>query len=195
MISIAITGGIGSGKSYVANLLQEQGIPIYNADNEAKRLMLSDDGIRSDLISLLGKDVYQGDVLNKTLLASFLFANTKNAARINQIVHPRVRTDFSRWLLEHSDYGIVGIECAILFEAKFADIVDVVVMVYAPEAIRIARAMKRDHATEGQIRARMAAQLDDEVKCALSDYIITNDGTVSVEEQITSLIAQLKERK
>ena len=114
MISIAITGGIGSGKSYVSNLLAERGIPIYNADDEAKRLMVSNEEIRRDLIQLLGKDVYQGGCLNKKMLASYLFADPEHAANINCIVHPRVKTDFRCWLDVHSEYEIVGLECAIL---------------------------------------------------------------------------------
>ncbi|MBR5542013.1 MAG: dephospho-CoA kinase [Bacteroides sp.] len=195
MISIAITGGIGSGKTYVSNLLQELGVPIYNTDNEAKRLMLSDEGIRRDLITLLGTDVYRDGVLNKPMLVSFLFADSENAARINGIVHPRVKDDFRRWLECHADYEIVGLESAILYEAGFEDVVDVVVMIYAPEALRIERAMKRDQATEAQIRERMAAQMDDEYKRSLADYVIYTDGTIPLDPQLSRLLTQLKSSK
>ena len=195
MTSIAITGGIGSGKSYVSVLLQAAGIPVYNTDNEAKRLMLSDEGIRQDLIALLGEGVYTDGALNKPMLASYLFAGPENAARINAIVHPRVKADFRRWMEEQEGQEIVGLECAILFEAGFADTVDAVVTVYAPEALRVERAMKRDGATEAQIRARIAAQMDDEEKCRLSDYIIYNDGSISLENQLSALVAQLKKGK
>ena len=195
MTSIAITGGIGSGKSYVSVLLQAAGIPVYNTDNEAKRLMLSDEGIRQDLIALLGEGVYTDGTLNKPMLASYLFAGPENAARINAIVHPRVKADFRRWMEEHEGQEIVGLECAILFEAGFEDAVDAVVTVYAPEALRVERAMKRDGATEAQIRARIAAQMDDEEKCRLSDYIIYNDGSISLENQLSALVAQLKKGK
>ena len=195
MTSIAITGGIGSGKSYVSALLQAAGIPVYNTDNEAKRLMLSDEGIRQDLIALLGEDVYTDGTLNKPMLASYLFAGPENAARINAIVHPRVKADFRRWMEEQEGQEIVGLECAILFEAGFADTVDAVVTVYAPESLRVERAMKRDGATEAQIRARIAAQMDDEEKCRLSDYIIYNDGSISLENQLSALVAQLKKGK
>ena len=195
MTSIAITGGIGSGKSYVSALLQAAGIPVYNTDNEAKRLMLSDEGIRQDLIALLGEGVYTDGTLNKPMLASYLFAGPENAARINAIVHPRVKADFRRWMEEHEGQEIVGLECAILFEAGFEDAVDAVVTVYAPESLRVERAMKRDGATEAQIRARIAAQMDDEEKCRLSDYIIYNDGSISLENQLSALVAQLKKGK
>ena len=195
MISIAITGGIGSGKTFVSNLLQERGIPIYNADDEAKRLMLSDEGIRQDLIALLGEDVYVDGGLNKPLLASYLFADAGNAARINRIVHPRVKNDFLRWLDGHCDKEIAGLECAILFEAGFEDTVDAVVMVYAPESLRIERAMKRDNATEQQIRARIAAQMNDEEKRRRAGFVICTDGNIPVEEQIETLLSQIKALK
>ena len=195
MTSIAITGGIGSGKSYVSALLQAAGIPVYNTDNEAKRLMLSDEGIRQDLIALLGEGVYTDGALNKPMLASYLFAGPENAARINAIVHPRVKADFRRWMEEQEGQEIVGLECAILFEAGFEDAVDAVLTVYAPESLRVERAMKRDGATEAQIRARIAAQMDDEEKCRLSDYIIYNDGSISLENQLSALVAQLKKGK
>ena len=192
MISIAITGGIGSGKSYISNILQEYGIPIYNTDDEAKRLMVSDEGIRHDLVALLGEEVYVEGALNKSLLASYLFADAENAARINGIVHPRVKLDFCRWLEQHTDKEIVGMECAILFEAGFDDAVDAVVMVYAPEALRVERAMKRDCATESQIRARMAAQMNDEEKCRRADYVVYTDGSIPLDSQLSTLITQLK---
>ena len=195
MISIAITGGIGSGKTFVSNLLKEYGIPIYNSDDEAKRLMLTDEGVRCDLIALLGEDVFHGNALNKPLLASYLFADSGNAERINGIVHPRVKSDFQRWLATHQDKEIVGLECAILYEAGFEDTVDAVVMVYAPESLRIERAMKRDKATEEQIRARIAAQMDDEEKLRRASYVIYTDGRAPVEEQLSDLIKHIKTNK
>ena len=195
MISIAITGGIGSGKSYVSNLLKERGIPIYNADDEAKRLMLTNKDIRRDLIALLGDSVYENGVLNKPILASYLFADANNAARINRIVHPRVKADFRRWLEEHTDCEIVGLESAILYESGFDDVVDAVVAVYAPESLRLERAMKRDGATEAQIRARMSAQMNEEEKRNKADYVVLNDGSACLQKQLDALIYQIKRGK
>lgn len=195
MISIAITGGIGSGKSYVANLLKAYGIPIYNSDDEAKRLMLSDEAIRRDLVALLGEEVYQDNRLNKSLLASYLFADSENATRINSIVHPRVKADFRRWLSGHRHEDVAGLECAILYEAGFKDTVDYVVTVFAPEALRIERTMKRDGTTEEQVRARMAAQMDDEEKLRRADFVIYTDGRVPLEKQLSDLVKQIKTKK
>lgn len=196
MISIAITGGIGSGKSYVSNLLEERGIPIYNADNESKRLTVSDEEIRKGLVALVGEQVYFDDgTLNKSLLAAYLFASSEHATKVNAIIHPRVKADFRRWLEEHEDYEIVGLESAILYESGFDDVVDAVVAVYAPESLRLERAMKRDGATEAQIRARMSAQMNEEEKRDKADFVVLNDGSVCLQKQLDALIYQIKRGK
>ncbi len=196
MISIAITGGIGSGKSYVSNLLEERGIPIYNADNESKRLTVSDVVIRRGLVALVGEQVYFDDgTLNKSLLAAYLFASSEHATQVNAIIHPRVKADFRRWLEEHTDCEIVGLESAILYESGFDDVVDAVVAVYAPESLRLERAMKRDGATEAQIRARMSAQMNEEEKRNKADYVVLNDGSACLQKQLDALIYQIKRGK
>ncbi len=196
MISIAITGGIGSGKSYVSNLLEERGIPIYNADNESKRLTVSDEEIRKGLVALVGEQVYFDDgTLNKSLLAAYLFASSEHATQVNAIIHPRVKADFRRWLEEHTDCEIVGLESAILYESGFDDVVDAVVAVYAPESLRLERAMKRDGATEAQIRARMSAQMNEEEKRNKADYVVLNDGSACLQKQLDALIYQIKRGK
>ena len=196
MISIAITGGIGSGKSYVSNLLEERGIPIYNADNESKRLTVCDEEIRKGLVALVGEQVYFDDgTLNKSLLAAYLFASSVHATKVNAIIHPRVKADFRRWLEEHTDCEIVGLESAILYESGFDDVVDAVVAVYAPESLRLERAMKRDGATEAQIRARMSAQMNEEEKRNKADYVVLNDGSACLQKQLDALIYQIKRGK
>lgn len=195
MSRIAITGGIGSGKSYVCALLEERGIPVYNADNESKRLTVSDEGIRRGLIALLGEEVYREGTLNKPLLASYLFASPEHAAKVNAIIHPRVKDDFMRWTDEKGSCGVVGLESAILYESGFEDVVDVVVMVYAPEALRVERAMKRDGASEAQVRARMAAQMNDEEKRQKADWVVMNDGSIPLDKQLDALLEHLKKGK
>lgn len=195
MIKFAITGGIGSGKSYVSSLLEERGIPIYNADFESKRLTVQDEGIRKELVALLGEDIYQGATLNKPLLASYLFANSDHAVKVNSIIHPRVKDDFRRWVESQKDVPLVGLESAILYESGFDDVADQVVMVYAPEAVRLQRAMKRDNATEEQVRARMSAQMDDEEKRSKADFVLMNDGIMPLEVQLDDLVRFLKKGK
>ena len=116
MTRIGITGGIGSGKSYVCHLLQQRGIPVYHCDDEAKRLMQDSPVIRRQLTQLIGEQAYINNMLNKPAIAAFLFANAGHAARINAIVHPVVRQDFLRWA-ERQQTDIVAQESAILFEA------------------------------------------------------------------------------
>mgnify|MGYP002533992643 CR=1 FL=1 len=189
MVKIGITGGIGSGKSYVSRLLTEHyGIPVYNTDSEAKRLMLSDEGIRRRLTALLGKEVYKSDgTLNKPLLANYLFADSCHAGQINAIVHPQVKADFLKWADLQTGCEIVALESAILFESGFDNIVDKVVMVYAPVELRIRRVMLRDSTTEEKIRLRIVAQMDDKAKQDRSDFIIFNDGSRPLNLQLDDL--------
>ena len=189
MVKIGITGGIGSGKSYVSRLLTEHyGIPVYNTDSEAKRLMLSDEGIRRRLTALLGKEVYKSDgTLNKPLLANYLFADSCHAGQINAIVHPQVKADFLKWADLQTGCEIVALESAILFESGFDNIVDRVVMVYAPVELRIRRVMLRDSTTEEKIRQRIVAQMDDKAKQDRSDFIIFNDGSRPLNLQLDDL--------
>ena len=194
MICVAITGGIGSGKSYVSAMLEERGIPVYNADTESKRLTLSNAEIRNKLIALLGEEIYANGELNKPMLASYLFASTENAVRINGIIHPVVKEDFKRWLTNHTEKEITAFESAILYEAGFEDSVDAVLVVFAPRELRLERAMKRDKATREQIEARMDAQMDEEEKCRRADFVVYNDGTLPLDEQLTSFINQLKKK-
>ncbi|MDN0078224.1 dephospho-CoA kinase [Bacteroides gallinaceum] len=189
MVKIGITGGIGSGKSYVSRLLTEHyGIPVYNTDSEAKRLMLSDEGIRRRLTALLGKEVYKSDgTLNKPLLANYLFADSCHAGQINAIVHPQVKADFLKWADRQTGCEVVALESAILFESGFDNIVDKVVMVYAPVELRIRRVMLRDSTTEEKIRQRIVAQMDDKAKQDRSDFIIFNDGSHPLNLQLDDL--------
>ena len=188
MVRFGVTGGIGSGKSYVLRLLAERGIPVYDSDSEAKRLMLVDADIREGLTGLLGNDVYLPDgELNKPLISAYLFASAQNAERINAIVHPRVKAGFNRWASEQKA-PIVALESAILFESGFEDVVDFVVTVCAPIEVRMHRVQERDGATEAQVRKRMAAQMDDEEKCKRSDFVILNDGNKPLDIQIDDLL-------
>ena len=170
-IRIGITGGIGSGKSVVSRLLEVMGIPVYISDVETKQLMMTDTCIRSELTSLLGKEAYAGGALNKPLLASYLFGSPGHARQINGIIHPRVKEDFRQWLRRRATCSMAGIESAILIEAGFAGEVDVVVMVYAPEEIRVQRAMKRGQA----------------------DFVIVNDGETPLIPQVLALITFLSQ--
>lgn len=191
MVKLGITGGIGSGKSYVAGLLSARGIPVYDTDREAKRLMTESVSIRRCLVELLGESVYRPDnTLNKKLVASYLFSSPEHADVINGIVHPVVREDFLKWS-EMQTAPCVAMECAILFESGFDALVDRVVLVRAPEGLCIERAMRRDGATEAQVKARMALQMPDEERLVRSHYIIDNDGRTDINAVLERLLAQI----
>lgn len=190
-MKIGITGGIGSGKSYVCNILKQRGIPVYNCDDEAKRLMTESPVIRKKLCELLGTHIYINNVLNKPAIASFLFASKENGEKINAIVHPVVKDDFTYWAEQHSYSPIVVQECAILFESGFDSTVDKTIEVYAPKDIRIMRAMKRDNALQEQIEARMAQQMPEEEKKLHADFCIVNDGVQDVTKQIDAILREV----
>lgn len=191
MIRIGITGGIGSGKSVVSHLLELMGVPVYISDVKARSLMLKDGQIRQGLINLLGEDVYMNQELNKQLLASYLFANPSHAALVNALVHPRVKEDYRHWTKEQLCCPLVGIESAILFEAGFQEEVDVVVMVYAPEEVRIIRAMQRDAVSYEDVVKRVRSQISDEEKRKRADEIIINDGKTPLIPQVVNLLQKL----
>lgn len=191
-IRLGITGGIGSGKSVVAHLLEVMGIPVYISDTETRQLMLTDGHIRQSLTALLGDKVYiNNNQLNKPLLASYLFASSDHARQINAIVHPCVKRDFRLWAERHGRLPLVGIESAILIEAGFRSEVDKVLMVYAPVEVRIARVVSRDHTSRQQIEQRICSQMSDEEKRKQADFVIFNDGVTPLIPQVCSLLSTL----
>lgn len=184
--SIGITGGIGSGKSYVSNLLRREfSIPVYDCDAEAKRLTATNEEIRRKLIQLVGPEVFNGQELVRKCLADYLFADPEHASQVNAIIHPAVFEDFKQWA-DKQQKPIVALESAILFESGFNAYVDYVFFVDAPEEIRLMRAMKRDTATAEQIKARMQMQ-HPEIHRKQANFIIDNS-----QEDDTRLLAQLK---
>lgn len=192
--TIGITGGIGSGKSYVSNLLRSKfGIPVYDCDTEAKRLTATNAEIRQKLIALIGPEVFEGGILNKQLLADYLFADVENASQVNAIIHPVVLKDFAEWSKVKSQEPIVGLESAILYESGFNDSIDYVLFVDASEDVRLHRAMLRDTASEEQIKARMKMQ-QPELHRLQADFIIDNNTSDDTRllEQLKQIIHKLK---
>lgn len=177
---IGITGGIGAGKSYVARLLTELfGIPVYDCDREAKRLMTSSSAMKAQLQELVGTASYLPDgSLNKPLLAQYLFADEEHARRVNAIVHPAVKSDFGRWAEQQRQAGVavMALESAILIAAGMRDVVDVVLYVDAPQELRISRAMQRDAATREEIEQRIKRQVAETAYRQAADFIVVNDG-------------------
>lgn len=191
---LAVTGGIGAGKSLVSSMLRKQGIPVYDTDSAAKRLMTESHIIKQTLVNIVGEQVYAADgSLNRSLLAEWLFASADHVALMNNIVHPVVKRDFQQWCEEQS-CPLVGMECAILFESGFNELADGVIAVHASDEVRLQRVLLRDGATEQQVRARMAAQMSEQDRMARADYVVVNEGSESdVERQILQILRDIRQ--
>ncbi|WP_108822358.1 dephospho-CoA kinase [Dysgonomonas sp. Marseille-P4361] len=193
MIKLGITGGIGSGKSTVSELFTLLDIPVYIADKESKRLTETSVVIKEQLIALFGEDLYQDGILNKALLASYIFSDKEKLEKVNRIIHPVVGNDFNEWIELNKTSEIVAQEAAILFESGFDKLVDKVVVVYTPLEMRISRTMQRDGVSREKVLERIENQMSDEKKVELSDFVIVNDGMLSLIEQVLEIINKLKE--
>lgn len=193
-IRLGITGGIGSGKSYVAQMLQARwDVPVYDCDSEAKRLTAESDDIRTALTQLVGDHLWQQGQMQKPVLAAYLFASPEHAAQVNAIIHPAVRRDFLRWADAHSRSPVVAIESAILCESGFHTLVDSILLVDAPLEVRLQRAMLRDGASRQQVMARMARQ-DSAQARQLVRFTVINDGGGDqlLQACLESIVTQLQ---
>lgn len=179
---IAITGGIGSGKSYVCHLLEERGISVFNCDIVAKTIIATHPAVRDELLALIAAEGQT--ILTKQALGDYIRRGPDYAARVNAVVHPRVAEAF-----EHS--GQEWMECAILFESGFDRLVDRVVVVTCPTEERIRRIIARDHCDEATARRWLALQMTDEERLDRADRHIVNDGTAPIEPQLDALLASL----
>ncbi|MDR0823667.1 MAG: dephospho-CoA kinase [Prevotella sp.] len=191
MIKIGITGGIGSGKSTVSEIFSLCGVPVYIADIESKKLVTASPVIREKLTELFGEELYAGGTLDKTMLASHIFNDKNKLETVNAIIHPEVAEDFRLWVQNHAQYPIVAHEAAILFESRFDRLTDKVIMVYTPLEIRIERTMLRDNISLEKVMERIQNQMPDEEKAKRSDFVIINDNTQSLIEQVTLILQQL----
>lgn len=170
---VGLTGGIGSGKSTIAHFFRQLGVPIYDSDQEAKNLMVDSESVKGAIIELFGQDAYIGKKLNKTFISRIVFEQREMLNRLNNIVHPAVRTHFLEWV-ENQDFPYVIQETALIFENNAHGNYDRVLLVTAPEDQRIQRVAIRDGLAEDQIRARISNQLPDSKKIELSDYVVEN---------------------
>jgi len=187
---IGLTGGIGSGKSTVAKMFQDLGIPIYNADREAKNLMNTSLALKSSIKALFGEDAYEKGELNRAYVAEIVFKDKQRLEALNQLVHPRVKEDFSRWVaLQNAPYVIQ--ENPLIFEKGQQDLFDLVITVTAKKEVRIKRVMDRDGLSEVQVQERMRNQLDDNYKIENSDFVIVNQTLENTRVQVKKIHQQL----
>jgi len=192
-LTIGITGGIGSGKSYIARIFKALGVPFYDADKEAKKLMNTNPVIKNALILEFGKEVYDiAGHLNRAYLASQVFRDKEKLAKLNAIVHPMVIQHGEDWALSQTfPYSLK--EAALLFESGSYEKLDYTILVTAPTDIRIARVMQRDAITREEVLDRINKQLSDEEKQKLADFTIVNDGLTPLLPQILPLHKQFLE--
>ena len=170
---IGLTGGIGSGKSVVLSVFSSFGVPCYESDNRAKKLMHEDLELIHQIKALFGDEIYENDKLNRSKLADLVFADKSKLERLNALVHPRVKKDFQSFV-DQQDAVYVIKETAILFETGAAKDCDATILVTAPEKLRTERVMKREKTNVAHIKSRMNNQWSDEKKIQLADYVINN---------------------
>ena len=188
---IGVTGGIGSGKSVVAALLQLMEVPVYDCDSRAKQLMDESGALREALVEAVGAKVYGADgKLDRRYLASYMFGDAERVATVNAIVHPAVRADFRLWA-QQSGRAVVAVESAILYEAGMEADVDAVWLVHAPQEVRLQRAVQRDASNAEAIRKRMQSQLSEQEYLSRADKVVHNDGHHSLIEQVWGMLREI----
>jgi dephospho-CoA kinase len=190
MLKIGITGGIGSGKSTVAKLFEVLGIPVYYADDAARKLMQHNDDLKKQITNLFGEDAYSNGILNRKLIATTAFENPQKLAQLNAIVHPLTLQDAENWMRKQTtSYAIK--EAALIFESGAQKHLDYIIGVSAPAPLRLQRVMQRDNISREEVLARMNKQVDEVIKMRLCDFVIYNDEQQLVIPQIVQLHQQL----
>ncbi len=190
---VGLTGGIGSGKSTIANFFSELGVPVYIADIEAKKLTNRSKVIRRKLIQLLGRKAYNDEGLNRPFVAKKIFNDPELLQQVNAIIHPKVGQHFRRWMKkQEAPYCIK--EAAILFENGGYKNCDFTILVSAPVEVRIERVTARDGSTEEEVRSRMDNQWTDEQKIPLATFHIENLDLTDVKVRVKQIHAEILKR-
>lgn len=186
MIRVGITGGMGTGKSTVAAVFAAMGIPVFDADSTARRIMNSDPVLQQQIIASFGVEAYAGGQLNRSWMAERVFQNEAELAVLNQLVHPAVIAAGEKWMQQQkTPYAIK--EAAIIFESGSQRWLDFIIGVTAPLSLRIQRVMHRSQLTRDEILKRMDQQMDDAIKMKLCDAVIINDEQHALIPQVLSI--------
>ncbi|MEZ5072820.1 MAG: dephospho-CoA kinase [Bacteroidales bacterium] len=193
MIHVGLTGGIGSGKSLVGSVLKALGVPVYEADFRSKQLLEQETGLVEGVVDLFGSGAYQDGRLNRFYVAEKAFGDASLLQKLNALVHPRVREDYLSWREEQHGVPYTVEEAAILFESGAARWVDRVLVVTAPEALRIRRVMERDGVDEAAVRSRLRQQWTEEERLAQADDLLNNDEKNMLLPQILSWDATIRD--
>lgn len=184
---IGLTGGIGSGKTTIANHLKSLGIPVYNSDEQAKKILYLPETL-SSLKSIFGNGIFTNDLLDKQKLSILVFKNPEQLKLLNQIIHPAVKVDFKKWLNANSNSPLVIREAAILFESGNYKDCYAIIAISAPLKLRIQRVIERDHLTYDEVMSRINNQWTDEMRKNKSDYIVDNQDIEKACTQTENII-------
>ena len=190
MIKIGLTGGIGSGKTTVAKIFELLGIPVYYADDAAKRIMNEDEELKTAIQKQFGKDAYDNEGLDRTFLSAKVFTDPVQLEILNSLVHPATIRDAAKWMSQQKTSYTIK-EAALIFESGSAEHLDYVIGVYAPTQLRIKRAMERNHLGYEEVTQRINKQVDENIKMKLCDFVIYNDEQHLLITQVIELHKKL----
>lgn len=190
VLKIGLTGGIGSGKSTVANMFKILGVPVFDADSAAKNIMNEDEELKAKIISTFGEQSYVNDELNRKYIAGIVFNDSFKLKQLNALVHPAAINAAKEWISkQHTPYAVK--EAALLFESGSAEGLDFVVGVFAPQALRIQRVMERDNVSRDEVLKRISRQIDEDIKRRLCDFVLINDEQQLLIPQVITLHEKL----
>lgn len=192
-LKIGITGGMGSGKSTVAKIVQLLGYPVYNSDEQARALMNSDHNLRKEITELFGDNIYKSTGLDRKEISRKVFTDKDLLKRLEAVVHPAVENHFNLWC-NTQQTSLVFKEAAILFESGAYKMLNTIICVTAPEEIRIKRVMKRDGLSQDEVMNRLRFQWNDKKKIELSEFVIYANDDQSVIKQVVNVVDILKKR-
>lgn len=187
---IGLTGGIGSGKTTISKWFEAENIPVYIADNEAKKMMLLQNTI-DKIVVIFGKEILQNGTINTKELSKIVFNNPEKLKQLNQIIHPLVKNHFDNWVDLHSKHPFIIKEVAILFESGSYKYCDKIITVVTNQSTRISRVMQRDNCTEQEVLDRIKNQWTDEQRIEKSDFIIENNTSQIAKEQFLAVLKKL----
>ena len=190
MLKIGLTGGIGSGKTTVAQVFELLGVPVYYADAASRRLYHSDPELMQQIKANFGDDMYEGNQLNRAKMAAVVFSDPEKLELLNQLVHPPTIRDAEKWMKEQTAPYVIK-EAALLFESGAAAGLDYIIGVQAPVHLRIKRVMDRDGVSREEVQRRMNRQIDDTIKMKLCDFVIRNNEQELVIPQVLALHERL----
>ncbi len=186
MLKIGLTGGIGSGKTTVAQIFEVLGIPVYYADTAAKELMNKDPELKQHIIEAFGSAIYKNGSLDRSLLASMVFGHPDQLEILNKMVHPVTIRDADAWMQKQKTRYAVK-EAALIFEGGLDKFFAYIIGVTAPESLRLQRVIERDHTTTENVLQRMHQQMDEQEKMSRCDFVVVNDGVQPLLPQVIAI--------